>query len=446
MGSSMKIGNLPNIYFGNTIGTLIACMVSVFIVFQYLEGRYSRTYHNKWIYIFLQVVCCILNFFIVMLDIAAVSLITWLTVISLLGGIFYYSVELKRSKCYLINIVFILTISICESIGIMMVEGAVHLTNAEVSEPILDFSQNIAGAIVAMFLYYMVLIRLFRISKASKITFSQYMIYATVTIYVLINIGGLLFLEKNDTNGDSYLFFMIDLILLVFINLYFFYVLDTFAENKDLKYHIELYEAQAKSNYYYYVKQEENYRTALTVIHDVRKHIRVMESLSKEGDTQKIQNYAGLLENVLLPLVKIRYCDNAILNVIINDKKEYCEKKGINLDVSINKLNLNFMADIDITTIYGNILDNAIEACEKAYNRCIILNIYPFNDFVYTQLSNTFDGKIEKDIKKKLISQKGVGHGIGLKNVESVIKKYNGEMQYSNEGEWFTIELMFNQS
>lgn len=135
----------------------------------------------------------------------------------------------------------------------------------------------------------------------------------------------------------------------------------------------------------------------MTVIHDVRKHIRVMESLSKEGDTQKIQNYAGLLENVLLPLVKIRYCDNAILNVIINDKKEYCEKKGINLDVSINKINLNFMADIDITTIYGNILDNAIEACEKAYNRCIILNIYPFNDFVYTQLSNTFDGKIEKD-------------------------------------------------
>ncbi len=434
-----------NFYLCEMAGTFAACMVSVFIVFQYLEGRYQRAFRGRWLYRFMPILCCIFNFFALMFHRAAVSLTAWMLMILLWSGILYYSEMMDKRKYYCVNIVFILAVSVCESVGIMLVDTVVRLTDSQLSGEILDFLQKIAGAVTALFLYYVVLNRLFHSSKTVKIAVSQYLIYAIATIYVLINIGGLLFMTKQDLDGRETLFFMADLILLVFVNLYFFYVLDTFAENKALRYRVELYEAQAESNYHYYKKQEESYQTALAVMHDVKKHIRVMENLCSEGDSGKIQAYAGSMEQMLTPLLKTKYCDNVILNIILNDKKEYCERNGIVLEFSADGIQLDFMDAIDITTIYGNLLDNAVEACEKAEEKKVVLRIYPFHGFIFTHLSNSFAEKLQKDRRGKLISQKGRGHGIGLENVETAIKKYNGEMQYIQEKDWFTIELMLSK-
>ena len=151
------------------------------------------------------------------------------------------------------------------------------------------------------------------------------------------------------------------------------------------------------------------------------------------------------MEQMLTPLLKTKYCDNVILNIILNDKKEYCERNGIVLEFSADGIQLDFMDAIDITTIYGNLLDNAVEACEKAEEKKVVLRIYPFHGFIFTHLSNSFAEKLQKDRRGKLISQKGRGHGIGLENVETAIKKYNGEMQYIQEKDWFTIELMLSK-
>lgn len=184
---------------------------------------------------------------------------------------------------------------------------------------------------------------------------------------------------------------VMDALFIALVIMYLFQLLDAVAENKDLKYKLALCEAQARSNHNYYARQMEGYKEALAMIHDVRKHIRVIEELKKDG---------------------------------VQDEME----------------------PIDITTIFGNLLDNAVEACKDSDEKRMHLTITPFNNFIYIQLCNTFTGSIKINAEGKPVTNKGEGHGIGLKNVEMALKRYNGEMQYFVQDSLFAIELMFNPS
>ena len=111
----------------------------------------------------------------------------------------------------------------------------------------------------------------------------------------------------------------------------------------------------------------------------------------------------------------------------------------------VQSIDIDFLEQIDITTVFGNILDNAVEACEISVKKQINLKIYPFNEFIYVQLSNTFAGEMKWDGKEKPVSGKGEQHGIGLENVEKVLMKYNGNMQFSVEEDIFAVEIMLNR-
>lgn len=260
----------------------------------------------------------------------------------------------------------------------------------------------------------------------------------------MLNIGQILFLLRHELNSKDGLYLLVDAVFIIFINLYLFYVLDALTENKDLKFRLALYERQSKSSYEYYLKQIESRRMVLSVIHDVKKHINVIKELANINLSTEVENYSESFEKLVMPLLSTQYSDNAILNVILNDKMDYCKKNRIRFDLDIQEVQLDLMEAIDITTLFGNILDNAVEASEKAEEKRIVLKIYPFNGFVFVQLTNTFKGTIKWDGKGKPLSERGEEHGIGLQNVENVLKRYNGNMQIGLSKSMFTVEIMFS--
>lgn len=223
---------------------------------------------------------------------------------------------------------------------------------------------------------------------------------------VLVNGGTIIFMLERELSRSDCLFLVLDSVFVLFINVYLFYMLDTYTENKDLNYKRELYERQAQSYYNYYIKQAENYNK---------------------------------------PLSNFDYCSNQMLNVILNDKADFCKKHNIKFDALIYDINIDFMETIDITTLFGNILDNAVDACSNLEKKGILLKMHPFNGITYVCLSNTFSGKVQFNSEGKLISGKGGQHRIGLENVERVLDKYNGDMKIETDNNVFTIHLMLNQ-
>lgn len=429
------------------VGNLVSCVVSVLIIFQYFDNKYSRMYRTKILYFGLRVICCLANMGIYFLQHSFLNLAFWIFFVLLISRCFYFDENECKSgiKYYLINIAFVFACSVSEAIGGVLVGAGVNLAHINHSEAILSFAGSIGGTASAILLYYLVLRRMFISEKTRKIPISQYTIYVVITAYVLVHIGAILFFANVSLSSGDYIFLMFDTIFIILINLYLFYTLDTFTENKELKYKLVLYERQSQSNYDYYARQIENNKTAMKVTHDLRKHIQVIEGLKQYGVSQELRNYMDTFEEMISPLLTRQYCSNAILNIIIIEKVEYCIKNGIHFEVDIQSADIDFVKPIDITTIFGNILDNAIEACEKTEEKKMRLKIYPFNEFRYIQLTNSFNEKINWDKKGRPQSNKGEYHGIGLENVETALKNYNGNIQFAVEENKFIVEIMINQ-
>lgn len=427
------------------MGRFISCTVTSLIIFQYFDDRFLRVYRSKAVYIVLKIICCLANLGVYLLNNPVINLSYWLFVIIVASFIFYYDDNISKVKHCFINVAFLFAYSVCEAIGGIVANVGMSIFAISQKQAIINFVTTISGSASAILLHFLMLKRLFIKEKIRKISVKQYTIYATITAYVLINIGEILFLIRHELSDKDYIFLILDAIFIIFINLYLFYVLDTLDENKDLKYKIALYERQAQSNYEYYMRQMESRKTVLSVIHDVKKHINVLKELKQESEWAEIQNYSKAFENMVAPLLLNQFCENTILNIIINDKMDYCRKNGIQFEVEIQGIQIDFMKPIDVTTIVGNLLDNAVEACEKAKNRHIILKMHPFNGFTCLQISNTYAGEIKWDGKGRPISKKGQGHGIGLENVEKVLKNYNGAMQLIQEDAMFMVKIIFNQ-
>ena len=438
----MEFANLQ--VFG-TVGNLMSCIVSTVIIFHFFDMQYERAYDKKQMYLLIKFLVLAANFLLLRLQNPIVNMSYWLLVI-LLSSHFLYSNENKKFlSYYMFNMSFLLAYALCEAVGGILVEIGINVLNIQQEAWVISFVSIMSSSLTIILLYHLVLRRLFVKEKQKKISAVQYLIYANIAVYILINIGSSLLLLQYELTPKDYAFLLLDALLVIVINLYVFYLLDIFAENKNLKYKLALYEKQAKSNYDYYVKQMESNRKALSVIHDIRKHIRVLEELKTEQVTEQLQEYSDSFEEMILPLIVKQYSDSAILNIIINDKAEHCEKKGIPFDIDIQPVNLDFMQSIDITTIFGNILDNAIEACEKTQEKKISLKIYPFNGLIYVEVANTFCEPVHMDKLGKPQSMKGEGHGIGLENVEHALRQYNGDIQYTIADEYFRVEIMFSR-
>lgn len=426
------------------IGRLVSCIISVFIIFQYFDTKYLRTFHREGLYLGMRVVCCLANFAVYYMNIPLLNLGFWIIMILLTSKLLYFDERERKAKYYIINIAFLLAYSVCEAIGGVFVQAGARIFQINSNETILSFVYTIGGSTTAILLYYLILSRLFISDKSRRASASQYTLYAVITCYTLINFGEILFWIKGDLGSKDYIFLIADTVFTMMMNLYLLYMLDMSIENRELKYKLVLYERQAQSNYDYYARQIESDKITMRVAHDLRKHIQVIKELKRYGDFSELQEYMESFEDVISPLIVERYCGNVILNAIISNKMDYCKRNGIHFQVDIQEVCIDFMKQVDITTLFGNLLDNALEACEKTEEKELNLRICPFNKFIYIQLSNSFSGKIKWDVKGRPVSSKGEYHGIGLENVEKVLKDYNGNIQYTVEKHIFTVEIMMS--
>lgn len=438
----MEFANLQ--VFG-TVGNMMSCIVSTVIIFHFLDTQYERAYDKKGLYLLIKGFVFGANFLLLHLQNPIVNMSYWLLVILLSSRFLFINESKNILTYYLFNASMLLAYALCEAVGGILVELGIKILDIKQEAWVISFVSIVSSSLTSILLYHMVLHRLFVKEKQKRVSAIHYIINASIAIFVLINIGGNLLLLQYELSGKDYIFLLFDALFAIIISLYVFHLLDIFTENKDLKYKLALYEKQAKSNYDYYAKQIESNRKALSVIHDIRKHIRVLEELKEGQVSSQLQGYSDSFEEMISPLIVKQYSDSAILNIIINDKAEYCEKNGIQFDIDIQHVNVDFMKSIDITTIFGNILDNAIEACEKAEEKRIGLKIYPFNELIYVELLNTFRAPVHMDKTGRPQSMKGEGHGIGLENVENALRRYNGDIQYTISDHLFSLEIMFSR-
>ena len=169
-----------------------------------------------------------------------------------------------------------------------------------------------------------------------------------------------------------------------------------------------------------------------------------MKAYVKMGQYEKLDEYLALLEQDLDQVNQLIESGNVNLDAILNSKISLALKNGIEVDYKATCPEELTVSDIDLCALIGNLIDNAVEACEKlpeGERRFIRLYIGVLKKQLYISITNATNEVVRK-LDSEYITNKRGNHGHGLKRINLVVDKYEGYINRQNEPGVFVTEIM----
>ena len=203
------------------------------------------------------------------------------------------------------------------------------------------------------------------------------------------------------------------------------------------------------------LEEAENfYGSIRKVRHEMKNHMANIKGLAGAGEYGEIEEYVRRMDETMQELEYKYVTGNAVTDVIINDKCRRAEKAGIRFDSDFR-----YGGEIpvfDLGIILNNLLDNALEACEKLEpgKGFIRLTMKQKKQFLLLDVENSFDGAVPVQAGGRFIppttkqsTLPGIitEHGIGLENVRDVAERYLGGVNIKVKGDVFHVTVMLQQ-
>ncbi len=425
------------------VGLFLSSMVSVSIIMDFLDKLFERRFKVNQIYHFVKGGFIISLAGINALNNSWLNLVTVIMMSQFIAAKIYYGSFIKK-LFYIITIV--ICMGACESIGIVLLNysyRAMHITIVSDKMRVL-FNLTITQIIV-IFIGHAVILQIMKKKNINELTHQQYFFAFVYSLFSIINIYILsVLLRESFTDGETVLV-LVTIGGIVIINTYFLSFLEYASENNRLQYENNLFIQQSKMQYQYYDNLQQQYRESLSILHDVKRHIRAIEELYYHKENETAVEYAERIRNKLDSFKLNEYTDNRMLNIILNDKIRIAEQEKIDFTCRIEDTDLDFIDNIDLTTIFANLLDNAIEACQELEGKkAIAVQIGAFNNLVFINIKNTLKDNLS-DIGLNMKSSKKNHSGIGIPNVIKVINKYNGDFNIQKEGNMFVCSIILSR-
>lgn len=207
---------------------------------------------------------------------------------------------------------------------------------------------------------------------------------------------------------------------------------------------LKAFQQEQETNTTYFELLEHQNEELQIFVHDTKKHYRTLYGLAEKPD--KLKEYIEGIVTDLEEANQIGKTSNKLLDLIISKYNFICEKKGITFEKNIHQSNLSFINDNDLTSIFNNLFDNAIEAAANSQQKSISFGLNKLGNMLVIDITNSCDTPpIVKN--HKLISTKNDAglHGYGFKSICRSVKKYNGdiEWEYKSETQEFVVSIIF---
>ena len=171
--------------------------------------------------------------------------------------------------------------------------------------------------------------------------------------------------------------------------------------------------------------------------HDFRQSIRTLSELYESGDYDGLGEYLRQYIGRMPASEITSFCGNTALNALLNYYAHETAQNEIDFTLHVNIPEDIPVSDVDLCNMIGNILDNAMIACQKAKEKYIQLSVIAEDNLqLYIVAVNSFDGKIRQKDGKYLSTGRS-GEGFGLSSILSTAEEYGGVAQFSHEGNRF---------
>ncbi len=193
-----------------------------------------------------------------------------------------------------------------------------------------------------------------------------------------------------------------------------------------------------------YEQSKANYESINIKVHDLKHQIRQFGSqktLNKET-IDEIENMIQIYDSTM-------HTNNKPIDIILVEKKMLCNQLKIDLKVYADCSRLNYISDVDLYSLFGNAIDNAIEAVSKVTDpekKTINLIVKNVNDFISIVIENYYVGNVlfgENHIPLTTKIANKENHGYGLKSIQSIVEKYGGVLSIDSKSDVFKLSILF---
>lgn len=299
--------------------------------------------------------------------------------------------------------------------------------------------------IISKFLFFLVLF-----ITASKINLKpQFQVYPSQVIILFLSfvmIISILYivvtLEINPTVAILFDFFCFCIIA---INISMIYLQEYIQQKQWLLEQTKLNLYYEKQNHKYYELVKEQDETQKILIHDIKNHLLTLKKLSENTKNSEISHYISELFETPSLNTNYKVSQNRNLNLILSRYISKCHLLGINFEIDASNCDLDFLSPVEITTIFSNLLDNAVDSASNFADGFIsvIIREKQKSNCVTISLVNSCLTSPSIDDQGNLKSSKSNDnlHGYGMKSIKNVISTYGGEVHsfYKEDMTFHTI-------
>lgn len=189
----------------------------------------------------------------------------------------------------------------------------------------------------------------------------------------------------------------------------------------------------------------QNYRSNAIYYHDLKNHMLTLERFLINGEYDKAINYMKTLQTAHVEVGAYKWTGIEIIDFILNYKKEAAEKRGISFVIDADSLMIEGIEEADLCALFGNLLDNAIEGCEREEGkREIRISIRRIQEMLLIKAVNTCQSVPTRKDGFFLSAKEDKGlHGWGIKSMKMIAEKYGGTMKCEHKKGEFNVVLTF---
>lgn len=243
--------------------------------------------------------------------------------------------------------------------------------------------------------------------------------------------------DENRYSGSVFIFVSI---LIAAMNALLYFLLRKMQRDNAIEEAYMLSQINLAAQKKFVLEARERYFEMRTLRHDMRHYLTAAAELISDGKPEEAKLYIEtILDEKINAAAVGMSTGSAVIDAIVNNRLTICAQRGIETKCTVDTKSIG-SAEIDISILLSNLLDNAIEGCGSAL--AVELLIESRKSMLFITVKNSIDKPVLTDNPTLATSKDDSdSHGYGVMSVKRIAEKYNGSAEFRDENGFFIAEV-----
>lgn len=416
-----------------TAGYLITNIFRVYLIYRFYNIFFTQYKINKKYVFFIYLIYYVINS-VVYIQICIPVVTLAVNIVSLMAVTYIYQATFRKRMFY---VMVQLGLSICtEAIAVLVSVNVMPELTSQNMEDYTMIQYFIAN--ISCFPIVLGTEKIKRTGQGEEIPGMYWVLLLLLPVFSIYIAAVLCMLPEkyNLIAGVSF-------VLLLLMNLIVFYLYDVLSQFMAEKIKENKIEEQNRNYEQQLYRYEELFENTRALRHDLKNHFGVIYLLAEQNQDKEVINYVQRFLDMSDNGGYRISTGNVSLDALISYKYEEAKRQGICINTEVAIAKNTRWNDVDLCTITGNLLDNAIRAAKDIENASIEFVMRQHENKMVIKVKNPYRGVLKRreDVFETTKQNKN-RHGIGLEHIKKIVEQYHGVIDFDTQNGEFVVRLI----